>query len=853
MLRIKIGAFTLVALILNLNLAFAQQSLGSNLDTLKNGVLKSLNIDSLKKSSGLDAEQQKKFVAEKINQSKLNSYLKSNSLKATKKIELKDFSIGNSSLFTNGLIQGTSSNFINSTSVSGQLLIWKFPIDLDLVNNYNPLNNQSPLDNNLFKMGLAKPDISQLYKAKLNKYKQFKSSSLQGLGLDLFIKKQIQTKLESKLGRPISEYPNLQSFLNNPLALKSLLEMDEEQIKMKLNSLMEKSISAKIETFNSKDLMSMNESQVREKLEALLNKTAEGKAPSLSMDQLKGMSESQLKEKLLALTTELQNGKSSISTQQAAIGADALLDEQIASIANMVQSIKADMNESGLDEETISFLQKFVENKVTQKELQNFFISELAKQPKLSRASNLYSKIKEFQLGNFSHKIPGSFLNRDLFLNGFNFSLHTLRGPVTIGLATNKDIGQPKDAGFSSSNFSNQQLYSYISVPTTNFSFGSGKLSWVGVYDKSLGKEREMINNASSLPKNNLVFTLTQGFSLKNFGKVTVDLSKSATQYKNMGIQGFDNLYINETTMGNYYRDDFFETLSMGFTHAIDEKRMGLNSSVYFNYSGIGFQNPSQPGIGNMNMRFGGNVKKNFFKNKLTFTVRTDIKNTPISANDNSHWRNYAFQLNSRIRISKSYILNVKYIENGINKVSGYAMPIYGSKKLQADLTANYKIAGIQSFSYLSLGNQSISNSGMAIQTNVEQANLSNLAVNRPNLLTVNYTHNLFFTDFSLNGNLFYNKEFGSSPFIGDMLNSDLACQYSLWKSVSLSTGATYLNNQNIAKQIGIKQNIQLLIKKRFDINAYLDLRKNLINPLYPELFSTTRAEFSVRYYLEKQ
>ena len=74
-----------------------------------------------------------------------------------------------------------------------------------------------------------------------------------------------------------------------------------------------------------------------------------------------------------------------------------------------------------------------------------------------------------------------------------------------------------------------------------------------------------------------------------------------------------------------------------------------------------------------------------------------------------------------------------------------------------------------------------------------------------------------------------------------------------VFRSVSFSTGVTYLDNQNIAKQVGFKQNIQFMLQKHFDVSAFVDLRRNLIKPLYPDLFSTGRAEFSIHYYLDRQ
>ncbi len=497
----------------------------------------------------------------------------------------------------------------------------------------------------------------------------------------------------------------------------------------------------------------------------------------------------------------------------------------------------------------MGLLQKFAENKIDKQTLQTYYTGQLNKRPEFSAAQKFYSRIKEFQAGNFGHELPGPLRNQDLFLNGVNFSLKTLRGQVSAGVAANKDIGQPKDIGFNRSTFSYPKLFTFLSVPTSNFAFGSGQLSWVGVYDKQFSSTPTDLG-FNAIPRNNLVFTLAQNLKVKDLGKLTVDISKSATQYKNLTTIGPDQLFMDRNTNGNYFRDDFLETMSIGVNHAIDSRKLGLNSNVYVNYSGLGFQNPGQQGLNSTNMRYGGNIKQNLFKNKVTLYVKSDLKNTPISADNSAHWKNYNLQLDSRFRLSKGYTLNFKYVENGVNKISDVRAPVYSSKKIQSDFNANYKIAGHYSFSHVTLGRQTVSNAGTMV------AGFDNLTIpslEQPDFMMLNYAQNVLFKNFSLIGNLFYNRELSHTAILGNMLNSDVACQFTLFKTISLSSGITYLDNQSIAKQVGIKQNIQLMLKKHFDVSAYVDLRKNLVNPLYPDLFATGRAEFSIRYYLDQQ
>ncbi|MDQ7948660.1 MAG: hypothetical protein REI93_07435, partial [Pedobacter sp.] len=692
-------------------------------------------------------------------------------------------------------------DYLNRIEVGGQLSVYGFPIDLNVVNNYNPLNKIDLGSQNLFKFDLAKDQFKQqfqqLYQADLQKYKDLKDKKFAGLNVEQHLKKGIQSKIQSYLPMQATNNPKLMSYLNNPDAIRELLKMDETQVKAKLTHVL---TDLKTEIHN--------------------------KGQNFYLTQKDSLTQ-KLKAEKDSLTQDIQS--------------------KVNEITAYVSSVKQELNSYGLDQQKLDVLEKIANHKISEQELETFMISQLSSQPQLQGAQKLYAKFKEFKAGNFGSMLPGSFMNRDLFLNGASITLKTLRGPVKAGIAVQKDIGLPKDLEFERSTFSSPKLLTYLSIPTTNFSFGSGKLSWVGQYDKQYNNTS--YRQSTAIPKTNLVFTATQNVNFNKLGKLTIDISKSTVQYNNL-VNGPDELMISTTTQGNYFRDDFLQTMAVGVNHAFDSKKMDVNSNLYFSYSGIGFQNPGQQGIANMNMRFGGNLKKNFFHNKLSLYVRSDVKNTPISAENNAHWQNYNVQLDSKIRLSKTTNFSLKYIENGVSKVNTGSEPVYAGQKIQADFNARYKLFGKYSFSYLAVGRQDMDNLALLNSVPVGQQTPN---MGQTNFMLTNFMQSVVFKDFTFNGNFFYNKQLTSNPIMGDMLNADVSCQFMLFKSVGISSGLTYLNNENIAKQVGIRQNIQFMLKKHFDVSAYLDLRKNLITPLYADLFAKGRGEISLRYYFDKQ
>ncbi|TKC55291.1 hypothetical protein FBD94_25215 [Pedobacter hiemivivus] len=764
-----------------------KQQINSGRDSLKNGKVFKSAIDQ--KTTAI----QNKFN-EKSKALKDKALAVRDSIKKGRAVRFNKLSIENATL-VNGIGGSLKKEpILNNISVFGQIQLFKFPLAIDLSNNSSDLQGIDGLRDALFKVNLDKSQFSQLYRNDIEKASRFKKIELSGMDVGAYLKKGITSKLNPSTLIDPSRYQRLNSLLNNKEQLIALLNLNEDQIKAKVN-----------------DLLSDQKRFAQKKADSISNN-----APDLiaQKDSIKYKADSTVASKKKAVEEQVELKK--------------------AEITDVIVSLKQKMEESGLDQQRLLLLQKFTANQGSLKDLEAIFENEMNQEGRYSQIGKFYSKIKALDVGNFGQRMPG-IMNKDMMINGVNFAVKTGRGPVNLGLGINKDVGMPKDANFTNSLYDFPKLLTYVSIPTTNFSFGSGKLSWVGAFDKQPASGFSQLN---TLPKTNLAFMVSQDLNMHSMGKFTVELSKSSTQYKNLSVNESDKLVLNnDLKMGNYFRDDFMESISIGVKHGIQLKKLGLSGNTFFSYSGLGYQNPGQQGYGNMGMRFGGNMKKSLLKNRIVLNARTDIKNTPMSAVSGAHWRNYNLQLDSRVKLSKNYNFNLKYAENGVNKVDGASHAVYSSKKVQVDMNGNYKIGGHYGFSRLSIGKQDMLNPTLLTHTG---------------FMTIVYSQNLMLKSISLSGNAFYNKELKGARILGDMLNADVACQYTLLKSLSVSSGVTYLDNQGIARQLGVRQNVQLSMLKNFDVSAFVDLRKNLINPLYPDLFSTARGELSLRYFLNK-
>jgi len=237
--------------------------------------------------------------------------------------------------------------------------------------------------------------------------------------------------------------------------------------------------------------------------------------------------------------------------------------------------------------------------------------------------------------------------------------------------------------------------------------------------------------------------------------------------------------------------------------------------------------------------------------------VRSDITNMPISYTSSDRWKNYQFQLESRYQLNKKVNLSLKYITNGTGKqVDGVNSSVYSFQKIQFDGNASYKIGKYRSVSHFTIGDQAINNSfgprsGSAINAPAISGAVANNNVtsqNGANLLIFNYTQSLILHQNVLTANVFVNRELTGYKLIGNLLNSDIAYQFMMFNKLNVSSGLTYLDNAGIARQAGIRESLSLMAGSRFNIETFVDIRKNMIRPLYPDLYANYRAQLSIFY-----
>ncbi len=608
---------------------------------------------------------------------------------------------------------------------------------------------------------------------------------------------------QSLLKSMVPELDNYQSLKQNVFGGKEASTVLREQLmtEIKKGGLSQQEKFAGLHTYlnqygNVEELLKLDDAALREKMGVLLSKqknNATKKGDSL----LKGQ---EFKDK-----------------------------ELLDSLSQRVLSMKQQLDAHGVVPERLSA----IENQLNKGSDLKGYISKYQANDLGSKGwQGLLNRLNDVEMGSFGEQLPGSFMNKDLFLQGGSVGLQTRKGVLQLGLAASQDIGFAKDAGFTHSNFNVSKWVTFVSIPVIGNGYAKSRISWTG----SLEKQSYHLNAFGGVsPRSGSALTLSQELGSEKMGKFTFELSKSAMAFRNVGQIGSEHLLLERNSFGNYFRDDLFETMAFGVKYDLSDQKSRLNTNLFFNYSGIGFQNPAQQGFGNMGLRMGGAVKKGFLKNKVVLNFRGDLKNTPVSGTTDAHWQNHNLNFEARFRLTKKFNFSVKYMDNGVQKSGEQTQAVYGSKKYQFDVSSSYRLFKKSGFSHLVVGLQDMNNP---------------IAQSSSQFLTSIYTQSLSLGTVTLMGNVFFNKELGQQNLLGDLLNADAAVQYQLLEKISASTGATYLDNTGQARQLGIKQNLQFTAWKNFEVNLYADVRKNMITPLYPELFANNRAEVSLKYYL---
>jgi hypothetical protein len=808
----------------------------------------------------------------------------------------------------------TASKFVNVLSARGTLTAFGLPVRLDYTTDRASSIQPSALGNDLFKFDLSPGNLSQLYKSRLQQYLDVRRNLFGGQDLAAYTQSRLKQRLAAEHDGLASHVGKdaLTGYVNSPAGLQEMLMMDKSSIIRKLqeqsklsgyresakqklmspadklladNALSQKQTLKQIagnsqlqgyldNPANMPELMLMSQEQIRGKIISLsVTKGGEGAVETKDFpehfyvadvdlgdiirsivkrntaskdstvdDLAKRVMLSARQYNRVNLKSEIDKKNKEIDRMADTAGfavPDSVAGEskqRMAKIADAIVSVRKELEEKGLDVSQMLSMQQYLDDgsKWTNP---TEFGSQIQQGMPVNTVQKIFGKVDALKLGAYSNKVPGGVANQDLFMNGGHITFKTGMVPLTFGYGSVGDITSFKDQGYQNSIYNQPRNVTFIGAEIRQPGKGSFKLSVISSVNREIRNSLYAIPTISS---NNVAYTVSKGLNAGSLGSLNVDVSKSTTVYGNKFQPGSEAILNAKGGLNYDIGNDLFQALSFGVNHHLDLPGIGASDNVYFNYSGMGYQNPADNGFGGAKMKFGGNIKKTFDRNKLTFTLRSDLGSMPISYTSDDRWKTYQFQLDSRYTISRKFSMNVNYTTNGTDKrIAGVSSQVYTFQKVQVNGNTNYKVGKYFTVSHFGVGTQAISNLASA-----------NPGETGSRLLLVNYVQSMIIRKNVLTFNFFYNRELTSIKLIGNMVNTDLSYQYMLFNKFSVSSGLTYLENTGIVKQAGLRQSIQLLSAGHFDIGSFVDLRKDMIRPLYSGLYPQCRAELSLKYHL---
>ena len=683
-------------------------------------------------------------------------------------------SVENDFLYQPVLGAVTGKKYVNIIGVNGSLTAFGLPLTVNISNNQSAFGGTSPLNSSLFKFGFSPSMFSGLLKSDLQQYADLKNSVFHGFTFTGYVR---QTLIE-KVSSLESGAPGKKNSLFGPY----------------------------LDDFSKlQGLIGLPDKQLRQQLETMVN------------------------EKYLS---DLKSPNAS----QAAAQAERQVNYQKAdSLAIVIGAVKTELNKNGASPDKLLLAENYLSGKTSS----SFNASEAAgnmytKKPGTPFQS-FFGNIKDLRVGSFGTQVPGGTGEDAQLMKGANLGLKLGDYPLTLGYGSLNDINAVKDAGYETSVYAAPKNITYIGTEMKRGVFGDVKVAVVSSFN---GQANDVHYATPTLPGNAVAFTVTKAVKVDKVGRFSFDVSKSGTLFSSSYQPGSEALLERKAGASYNLSSNLFQSLAFGFTHNLEMPALKASDNVYFNYAGLGYQNPANNGYSGATMKFGGDLRKSFYQNKLLLDFRTDYRSMPLSYTSSDKWKNYQVQLDSRYQVSSQSNVSLKYIEAATDRnIGGTSVSVYNSKKVELSGNNTFKVGKYFMTSHLSVSSQTLTNT-------YESASGSSL-------VNVNYAQSLVLKNSSLTATVFYNKELSTYVLIGDMLTTDLTYQFVLLKNLQLASGATYLNNAAIARQAGVRQSLQFVAGKHFDFNASVDLRKNLITPQYADLYPSCRGELAVKYYFK--
>ncbi|MBO9154066.1 hypothetical protein ACFOTA_17740 [Chitinophaga sp. GCM10012297] len=449
----------------------------------------------------------------------------------------------------------------------------------------------------------------------------------------------------------------------------------------------------------------------------------------------------------------------------------------------------------------------------------------------MSGLQRFFMKVKDLNLGNIAANASKGTVS-DLFMTGMAGSLLSKNNYLMTAIGKTREI-RAMDAGLDATMNAPAKSLQFVRLGKGDLGNGHSHLS---VLNANSRNEPGRAPNVRALMQNTFVGAVSKQISLGEYGQIAAELSKSANRTGGAGPSA-DHAAMTKAAVANFF-DDFFVTLSTGVSYTGSVREWGTTHKVYFNYSGLGYNNPGNPYARRGMIQYGLNLKRSWLKNRAVVQLRTDVKNMERSAVSGSQWKNYNFSLDGRYRLSRKLTLSGRLMQSQMNTVSDkYSDAVFTNRKISFSSSWNGKTGRLPFFNQASLGLQQ-----MHYITAAEP--VKSLFVN------TQVSHTIPVNGKMIAATIFYNRDLKNAAVYSNLLNMDAGYHYTLLKILQCGSSLTFLDNKDVVRQIGVRQQASAQLLKRWNVNLSVDARKDLVTSAQNYLYGNFRTELSLHYQL---
>jgi hypothetical protein len=233
-------------------------------------------------------------------------------------------------------------------------------------------------------------------------------------------------------------------------------------------------------------------------------------------------------------------------------------------------------------------------------------------------------------------------------------------------------------------------------------------------------------------------------------------------------------------------------------------------------------------------------MSKNFFSNTLTFHTRFSKRINRTSITENKKFNQFQGALSAKYKLSRKFKVGLNWTYSGLSKLTDQSNEkLYYSNRIFSEASFTGKVRNLHLFQFLNVGYH-----------NISIPDLPSSSLGRT--FWINSATNMAMNKGTLSANLQLFNQLDKSIVQGDLLTTDLGWTFTAFRRFNLTTAVNYLNQQHVAKQMGVRQTIFSSIKDKLSISLFADVRKDIIQNRNSFLFPNTRGELAMTYKLIK-